>query len=74
VLKHIEDNGDLAVLANDAGSILLVCETCKRQWLVESVPAARDVAVGVNAQSVIEALRAHPEALEGTSVTLDDLA
>lgn len=73
MLKHIEDNGDLTVLINDSGSILLVCESCKRQWIVESAGGAKDVVAGLEAKSVIDALRENPEVLEGTSVTLEDL-
>lgn len=74
MLKHIEDNGDLTVLANDSGSVLLVCESCKRQWIVGSAAAARDMGVSREARSVIDSLRANPEVLEGTSVSLEDLA
>ena len=73
MLKHIEDNGDLTVLANDSGSVLLVCQSCKRQWIVESAAAARDMGGSREARSVIDSLRANPEVLEGTSVSIEDL-
>lgn len=73
MLKHIEDNGDLAVLANDSGSILLVCEACKRQWILESPAASRDVGPLRETRSVIDALRANPQVLQGTPLSLDDL-
>jgi hypothetical protein len=72
VLKHIEDNGDLAVLANDSGSILLVCESCKRQWLLEGAERA-DVETRLEAESVIDSLRRNPEVLEGTSLRFEDV-
>lgn len=73
MLKHIEDNGDLTVFANDSGSVLLVCESCKRQWIVESAAGTRDMGVAREARSVVDSLRANPEVLEGTSVSIEDL-
>ncbi len=73
MLKHIEDDGDLAVLANDAGAVLLVCETCKRRWVVQGAPGAREAPSGAGAESVLETLRAHPDVLAGSPVSLDDL-
>ncbi len=32
MLKHMEDNADLNMLIDDAGSMLVICSKCKRLW------------------------------------------
>ncbi len=31
--KHVEDDGDLNVIVNDGGQLLVVCSQCKKGWL-----------------------------------------
>ena len=37
MLKHIEDDGDLSLLVNDAGALLLVCSN-GHQWIATAKP------------------------------------
>jgi len=32
MLKHMEDGGELNVLLDDQGTVLLVCDKCKEVW------------------------------------------
>ena len=32
MLKHIEDQGDLNLVINDEGEMLLVCSACRKIW------------------------------------------
>ena len=36
MMKHMQDGGDLNMLINDAGDLLLICSECKKVWTIKS--------------------------------------
>jgi len=32
MMKHIDDEGDLSLVLNDAGEVLVVCTECGKKW------------------------------------------
>jgi hypothetical protein len=76
MLKHIEDDGDLALLVNDEGAFLFVCQLCKRQWLLQT-PGTGDVLPDLGLRdvrrSIIDAVQANPGVLAHPPISLDDL-
>jgi hypothetical protein len=79
MLKHIEDDAELAFLINDDGAVLVVCQECKKQWVLQigdvSDAARPDVEFAPrNLQHLIKtSLAEHPNVLTELSIELSDL-
>lgn len=50
MLKHLDDDGDLNMLIDDGGSLIIVCSKCKKIWhdkltMAESPASAKKVTI-----------------------------
>jgi hypothetical protein len=81
MLKHIEDNGDLNILINSSGAILLVCSVCKTMWTGTFSPRSSEaMALGgelersSSGDTLTAALQDNPSLLDELGIDAEYLA
>lgn len=75
MLKHIDDEGELNILIDDAGSLLLICSGCKKIWQGKLTLAESSTSAMKATKRMMEsALTANPSILESLGMDMKSVA